>query len=30
MALQTSEHSPEIDLFRQERVNLINNQHPLV
>ena len=30
MALQTSAHSLEIDLFRQELVNLINNQHPLV
>ena len=29
MALQTSTHSPEIDLFRQELVNLINNHHPL-
>lgn len=30
MALQTSAHSPDIDLFRQELVNLINTQHPLV
>ena len=30
MTLQTGAHSPEIDLFRQELVNLINNQHPRV
>ena len=30
MALQTSAYCPDIDLFRQELVNLINNQHPLV
>ena len=30
MALQTSAHSPEIDLFRQELASLINIQHPLV
>ena len=30
MALQTSTHSLEIDLIRQELVNLIINQHRLV
>ena len=30
MALLTSAHSPEVDLFRQELANLIDHQHALV